>query len=110
MRETAIAALLTNCGLCASLNSRSKVCRFDSIFVRGASADVPFEEKSAFGVELEDVAALLRSCGAKSLVFVDELGRGTYPKDGNTYFRCISGGNGNGGDEWVLYDTSSWSV
>ena len=50
--------------------------------MRGASADVPSEGKSAFGAEMGDIAALMRSCGKLSLVFVDELGRGTSPKDG----------------------------
>lgn len=82
MRSIAAAALLSNCGLCAPLGPGSKVQRFDNIFVRGASADVPTEGKSAFGAEMGDIAALLRSCGEKSLVMVDELGRGTSPKDG----------------------------
>jgi len=64
------------------LSAGSKVRRFDHIFVRGASADVPAEHKSAFGAEMGDIAALLRCCGPKSLVFVDELGRGTSPRDG----------------------------
>lgn len=82
MRSTAAAALLTNCGLCAPLHNGSHLRRFDSIFVRGASADVPTEGKSAFGAEMGDIAAMMRSCGHLSLVFVDELGRGTSPKDG----------------------------
>jgi hypothetical protein len=82
MRSTATAALLTICGLCAPFSSRSTVRRFDHIFVRGASSDVPSEHKSAFGAEMGDIAALMRCCGERSLVFVDELGRGTSPRDG----------------------------
>jgi len=82
MRSAAAAALLTNCGFCAPVGTGSAVKRFDSIFVRGASADVPSENKSAFGAEMGDIAALLRACGSRSLVFVDELGRGTSPEDG----------------------------
>ena len=82
MRSTAAAALLTACGLCAPLGPGSRIRRYDHIFVRGASADVPAEQKSAFGAEMGDIAALLRCCGDRSLVFVDELGRGTSPHDG----------------------------
>jgi hypothetical protein len=72
MRSTAAAALLSICGLCAPLKS-GIVRRFDHIFVRGASSDVPTEQKSAFGAEMGDVAALLRCCGEKSLVFVGKF-------------------------------------
>jgi hypothetical protein len=82
LRSTAAAALLSACGFSAPLGPKSRIRRFDHLFVRGASADVPAEQKSAFGAEMGDVAALLRCCGSKSLVFVDELGRGTSPKDG----------------------------
>ena len=82
MRSAAAAALLTTCGFCAPVGPGSAIKRFDSIFVRGASSDVPSENKSAFGAEMGDIAALLRACGDKSLIFVDELGRGTSPEDG----------------------------
>ena len=89
MRTTAAAALLINSGLCAPLKDGSSIRRFDSVFVRGASADVPTEDKSAFGAEMGDVAALLRSCGDRSVVFVDEIGRGTSPKDGTCLAAAI---------------------
>ena len=82
MRSTAAAALLTICGLCAPLSSKSRIPRFDTLFLRGASSDIPSEDKSAFGAEMGDLAALFRCSGHKSLVFVDELGRGTSPRDG----------------------------
>ena len=82
MRSAAAATLLSVCGLCAPLEAGSRIRRCDHLFVRGASSDIPSEGKSAFGAEMSDVAAMLRSCGPESLVFVDELGRGTSPRDG----------------------------
>lgn len=82
MRSAAAAALLSVCGLCSPVGPGTKIRKFDHLFLRGASADIPSENKSAFGAEMGDIAAMLRVCGGRSLVFVDELGRGTSPKDG----------------------------
>lgn len=89
MRATAAGALLSSCGLCAPLKSGSVIRRFDNIFVRGASSDVPSENLSAFGAEVLDIAALLRCCTEDSLVFVDELGRGTSPRDGTSIAAAV---------------------
>jgi hypothetical protein len=82
MRSAASICLLTVCGLCSPIKSGS-IRRFDQIFVRGASADVPIENKSAFGAEMKDVAAILNCCGENSLVFV-----GTLPSTAR-YFRTV---------------------
>jgi len=82
MRSAAAAALLTVCGMFSPTSEGSHVRRYNTIFFRGASADVPAEGKSAFGKECEDVTEMFASCDSDSLVFIDELGRGTSPADG----------------------------
>lgn len=97
MRSTAAVFLLTSCGLCSPVEHGSKLRRFDNIFVRGASSDIPTEQKSAFGAEMGDIAAMLRCCGPKSLVFVDELGRGTSPGEGTRLAGAIVESMANAG-------------
>eukprot|EP00547_Thalassionema_nitzschioides_P000045 CAMPEP_0194209404 /NCGR_PEP_ID=MMETSP0156-20130528/7541_1 /TAXON_ID=33649 /ORGANISM="Thalassionema nitzschioides, Strain L26-B" /LENGTH=1217 /DNA_ID=CAMNT_0038936571 /DNA_START=172 /DNA_END=3825 /DNA_ORIENTATION=- len=89
MRSTAAAALLASCGFCAPVEANSQVQRFDHVFVRGASSDIPTENLSAFGAEVLDIASLLCSGTTNSLVFVDELGRGTSPKDGTSIAAAV---------------------
>jgi len=104
MRSTAAVALLSNVGLCSPISSSSsaspgvagsttetytQIPHYDTIFVRAASADIPSENKSAFGAEMTDIASLFRSCTKRSLVFVDELGRGTSPKQGTALASSI---------------------
>ncbi|KAL7562133.1 hypothetical protein ACA910_016692 [Epithemia clementina (nom. ined.)] len=79
MRATAAAALLSICGFCAPAGHDSSVYRFDNLFVRGASADIPSENMSAFAAEMKDMVAVVKRCTNRSLVFVDELGKGTSP-------------------------------
>ena len=56
--------------------------RFDHLFLRTASFDVPSEGKSAFALEMDDVRVLLRDSSSRSLVFLDELGKGTSAREG----------------------------
>ena len=73
MRSVAAATLLATAGLYAPVGKGSKVGEIDSIFVRGASSDIPSENKSAFGAEMEEISTILNTCSSKSLVFVDEI-------------------------------------
>jgi hypothetical protein len=81
MRSLASSALLANCGLFTPC--RDFVCpRFDSFFVRAPGGDAPSEGKSAWALEADEMRALVRDASSRSLVMVDELGRGTSARDG----------------------------
>ena len=83
LRAALVAALLANSGLLVPCLKQAWVPRFDNFFLRTASFDVPSEGKSAFGVEMDDMRVILRDASTRSLVMVDELGKGTSSRDGS---------------------------
>jgi DNA mismatch repair protein MutS len=81
MRQTALAALLCQIGSYVPAQS-AKLPVFDRIFTRVGAADDLSRGQSTFMVEMAEAANILRNATQKSLVILDEVGRGTSTQDG----------------------------
>ena len=81
MRQVALITLLAHIGSFVPASS-AEICLTDKIFTRvGASDDLAFGQ-STFMVEMMEVSNILNNATEKSLVILDEVGRGTSTFDG----------------------------
>lgn len=85
-RAVALLVLLAQIGSFVPAASMSLTLS-DAIFTRMGARDNLFKGESTFMVEVSETAAILRRATSKSLVVLDELGRGTSTHDG----RAIAG-------------------
>ena len=81
MRQNALIALLAHCGAFVPAKSAS-VSLLDRIFTRIGSSDDLASGLSTFMVEMTETANILHNATDKSLVLMDEVGRGTSTFDG----------------------------
>ncbi|MDN5566444.1 MAG: DNA mismatch repair protein MutS, partial [Psychrobacter sp.] len=81
MRQTALIVLLAHCGSYVPAAS-ARIGDIDRIFTRIGSADDLAGGKSTFMVEMIETANILNLATDKSLVLMDEVGRGTATTDG----------------------------
>ena len=81
MRQTAIAAILHQIGSYVPA-SEAVLPVFDRVFTRVGAADDLSRGQSTFMVEMSEAAEILRQASSKSLVILDEIGRGTSTEDG----------------------------
>jgi len=81
MRQTALIVLLAHCGSFVPAQS-AHIGDIDRIFTRIGSADDLAGGKSTFMVEMIETANILNQATDKSLVLMDEVGRGTATTDG----------------------------
>jgi len=81
LRQTALIVLLAQMGSYVPA-SRAKIGIVDKIFTRvGASDNISLGE-STFMVEMNEAASILNNVSDRSLILLDELGRGTSTYDG----------------------------
>ncbi len=81
IRQTAIIAILAHMG-CYVPASRAVVGLMDRVFTRVGSSDNLAKGQSTFLVEMAETAKILHNCTSRSLVVLDEIGRGTSTLDG----------------------------
>ena len=81
MRQTAIIALLAHVG-CFVPAQEAVLGEIDQIFTRIGASDDLASGRSTFMVEMTEAANILHNATDKSLVLVDEIGRGTSTFDG----------------------------
>lgn len=81
LRQTCLVAILAQIG-CFVPAEECTMTPFDRIFTRLGASDRILLGQSTFFVELAETAAALRGAKRRSLVIMDELGRGTSTFDG----------------------------
>ncbi|KAF8167902.1 muts domain V-domain-containing protein [Crassisporium funariophilum] len=81
LRQTALIAILAQVGSFVPAESAC-IGVVDKLFSRIGAKDDLFRDRSTFMVEMLETADILRRATAKSLVIMDEVGRGTTVKDG----------------------------
>ncbi|EFG84939.1 DNA mismatch repair protein MutS [Novacetimonas hansenii] len=81
LRQTALAVIVAQAGLpvCAKA---ARIGIVDRLFSRVGAADDLARGRSTFMVEMTETAAILNQAGPRSMVVVDEIGRGTATLDG----------------------------
>jgi len=81
MRQVAIIVLLAHCGSFVPA-AGARIALVDRIFTRIGASDRLAQGQSTFMVEMSETAHILRSMTERSLVVLDEIGRGTSTYDG----------------------------
>jgi DNA mismatch repair protein MutS len=90
MRQVALIALLAHVG-CFVPAKAARLGPLDQIFTRIGAADDLAGGRSTFMVEMTESAAILHNATEKSLVLMDEVGRGTSTFDGLALAWAIAG-------------------
>ena len=88
LRQTALIVLMAQTGSFVPADAAS-IGWFDKIFTRVGATDNISRGESTFMVEMLETSMILHNLSARSLVLLDEIGRGTSTYDGMSIARAI---------------------
>jgi DNA mismatch repair protein MutS len=88
MRQVAIIVLMAQIGSFVPATS-ADIAITDAIFTRVGASDDLASGQSTFMVEMSEVAHILKNATSKSLLILDEIGRGTSTYDGMSIARAV---------------------
>ena len=82
IRSVAMAVLMNQIGCFVACDADSRLPIFESIMCRVGASDAQVRGISTFMQEMIEAATIVNSANNRSLVIIDELGRGTSTQDG----------------------------
>ncbi len=88
MRQIALIVLMAQMGSFVPASS-AEIGIVDSIFTRVGASDDLASGQSTFMVEMSEVANIVKNATSKSLLILDEIGRGTSTFDGMSIARAV---------------------
>ena len=88
LRQTALIVLMAQIGSFVPAES-ARIGYFDKIFTRVGATDNISRGESTFMVEMLETAMIMHNLSARSLVLLDEIGRGTSTYDGMSIARAL---------------------
>jgi DNA mismatch repair protein MutS len=89
LRQVGLIVLMAQMGSFVPANS-ARVGLIDRVFTRVGASDNLVRGQSTFMVEMSETSAILHSATARSLVLLDEIGRGTSTYDGVSIAWAVS--------------------